>query len=72
MKQTTRKYFTHSLTLILRNNSLIEASLFHVLSFQYCLSIFNWSVRDACKTIFLGYDNITASLIMKSNVRYLF
>ena len=63
MKQTTRKYFTHSLTLTLHNYSLIVAA-FIVLSFQYCLSMVNWSVRDACKmifSIFLGYNNITAT-----------
>ena len=43
--------------------SLILPSLFHVLSFQYCLWSIGgilYSVRDACKMIFLGYDNISA------------
>ena len=38
-KQTTRKYFTPSVTLTLDNHSLVVASLFHVLSFQYRLSM---------------------------------
>ena len=39
--------------------SLILPSLFHVLSYGQLRAIL-YSVRDACKMIFLGYDNISA------------
>ena len=48
----------YSLTLTVHNYSLIVAGLFHVLSFQYCLSMVNWSVPIHAIT---GYENITAT-----------
>ena len=62
MKQTTRKYSTHSLTLTVDIHSFYQACFMcsHFNTVYGQLGAIIYSVRDACKMIFLGYDNISA------------